>query len=561
MPFAALNPKDQTYLGQQGLTEPAHFLALPGVIVTGHPQRHVLQLTLGAGASALPVFLKKEHRVAWKDRLANAWAGFGFVSKSRREAATLQALAQAGISCPEWIAAGEDATGQAFLLVREWTGGLDLRHFLQQPFPAADRRRWAQSLGETLARLHATGFNHPDLNSKHVLVRPEDSQICFLDWQRSRRWTHLSWQRRGRDLAALNATLADDLASPRERLLCLRAYCQAAGIGKGRPRRRLARFILRQSERLLRRRRVRELRQPPLQIGAQSLIWLDGEALCVTPEFHARLGGKLPAWLKPAGQLEGVSPDRAVRSVVPIPEGRTANLVCRRVDRPQSALARFLRRQPPPSPELDQVGLLYRLQRYGIGTPKLLAFGQRTLPDRTDSFLLTEPLANSVGLLDWLADRPSQPLRPAERRRRWRLIREAAAVLQTIHAAGYALDPAGRDPAGHLCVRRAADGAETVAVNHAEGLHRCRHGKPARALRDMARLFETLPAGLGSRTEMLRFLLAYLGQGRLTAAAKRTVRRILQRTFSPQQVTLWTSPCATRASCPPAAAARHTLPT
>lgn len=561
MPLVAINPKYQTYLDRQGLSEPARFLALPGVIVTGHPQRHVLQLTLGAGPSALPVFLKKEHRVSWKDRLASAWAGFGLVSKSRREAATLQALARAGIPCPEWIAAGEDDTGQAFLVVRERAGGVDLRHFLQQTLPPVDRRRWARSLGETLARLHAAGFNHPDLNSKHVLVGPAAGQICFLDWQRSRRRTRPSWRCRGRDLAALNATLADDLASPRDRLVCLRAYCQAAGIGQGRPRRRLARFIACQSERLLKRRRIRDLRQPPLQTGVQSLIWLDGEALCVTPEFHARLGGQLPAWLKPAGRLEGVSSGRVARSVVPLPEGRSANLVCRRTDHPRSLLARLLRRRPPPCPELEQVGLLYRLQRYGIATAKLLAFGRRALPDRTESFLLTEPPAESAGLLDWLADQAGQPLRPAERRRRWRLIREAAAVLQTIHAAGYALDPAAHNPGSQLGVLRAADGAVTVVVHHVEGLKRCRRGKPAPADRDLARLFEALPAGLGSRTEALRFLLAYLGQARLTAAAKRTVRRILQRTSSPQRVTLWTSPCATRASCPPAAAARPTLPT
>src|SRR5579871_5176491 len=125
MPFVAINSKYQAFLDQHGLAEPGDFLTLPGVIVTGHPQRHVLQLTLGAGPTALSVFLKKEHRVSWKDRLASAWAGFGLVSKSRREAATLQALARAGLRCPEWIAAGEDDTGQAFLLLREWTGGVD----------------------------------------------------------------------------------------------------------------------------------------------------------------------------------------------------------------------------------------------------------------------------------------------------------------------------------------------------------------------------------------------------------------------------------------------------
>ncbi len=571
MAFVAINPTYREYLDRQGLTDPGRFLTLPGVIVTGHPQRHVLQLTLGGGPSALAVFLKKEHRVSWKDRLASAWAGFGLVSKSCREAAILRALARADVGCPEWIAAGEDGTGQAFLLLRDVADGVDLRRFLQQPLPPAERRQWARRLGETLSRLHAAGFNHPDLYSKHVLVHPKSGRFSFLDWQRSRQWRSLSWRRRGRDLAALNATLADDLASPRDRLVCFRAYCQATGFRQSSMRQRLGRFILRHSERLLKRRRIREMRRPPLRTGAQSLIWLEGEALCVTPEFHALLRGQIPSWLRRAVGANPLSggrepPEqctqgahaprspagRVLRSVVPLPDGRTACLVSRQVDRPLSRLARLLGRRPPLSPELEQVGLLYRLQRYGVTTPKLLAFGQRTLRGRTESFLLTEPLSEGVGFFDWLADRAH---RPAERRH---FIREAAAVLQVIHTVGYELDPAGGDPGAQFCVCRAADGGVTVGLNHVEGLRR--RGRSASAIRDLARLFQGLPAGLGSRTEALRFLLAYLGQGRLTVAAKRTARLILPRTPSPQQVTLWTSPCAMRASCPPAAVARHTLP-
>jgi tRNA A-37 threonylcarbamoyl transferase component Bud32 len=567
MGFVTINPKYRAYLDHQGFTEPDRFLALPGVIATGHPQRHVLQLTLGNGPSALAVFLKKEHRVSWKDRLASAWAGFGLVSKSCREAATLQALARMDVDCPEWIAAGEDDSGQAFLLLRAARDGVDLRHFLQQPLPPAERRRWARLLGEALARLHAAGFNHPDLYSKHVLVHPGDGRFTFMDWQRSRKWHRPSWRRRGRDLAALNATLSDELVSPRDRGMCFRAYCRVSGWFDRRMQRRVGRFILEQSERLLQRSRVRELRQPPLRTGAQSLIWLEGEALCVTPEFHALLQGQIPPWLKPAGRLEESFPPaadsrkplgRVTRSIVPLPDGRSARLVCRQANRARNRLKTLLRCRPAPSPELEQVGLLYRLQRYGIATPKLLAFGQHTLRGRTESFLLTDPLPQGVGLLDWLADQAGQPHRPAERRQRWRLIREAATVLQVIHTAGYRLHSASSDPGAQLCIYRTDAGGMKVGLSHVEGWHRC--GPSAPASRDLVRLFEILRPGLRSRAEALRFLLAYLGQRRLTAATKRTARLILSRTRSPQQVTLWTSPCAMRASCPPAAVARHTLP-
>src|SRR5205807_933169 len=83
-------------------------------------------------------------------------------------------------------------------------------------------RALAARLCEALAAVHAAGVTHPDLYAKHVLVGA--AGVCFLDWARARRRWVLGWERRWRDLAALDATLADDLASPRERLACLRAY-------------------------------------------------------------------------------------------------------------------------------------------------------------------------------------------------------------------------------------------------------------------------------------------------------------------------------------------------
>src|SRR5262249_11884568 len=122
MAFVAINPYYREELARHGLRTPADFLALSGVICCGHPDRHVARLSLGEGPAALGLFLKKEHRVRWKDRLANAWAGFGFVSKAYREYLFLRELAGAGVRCPEPVAAGEDGRGRAFLLVREVGG-------------------------------------------------------------------------------------------------------------------------------------------------------------------------------------------------------------------------------------------------------------------------------------------------------------------------------------------------------------------------------------------------------------------------------------------------------
>jgi hypothetical protein len=179
-----INPRYRERLARQGLAAPEDFLRLPGVILSGHPDRHVRRLTLGSGAESLGVFLKREHCVRWKDRLGSAWAGFGFVSKSRREYRLLRELHDAGVGCPEAVAAGEDGRGRAFVLVRAVEGGRDLRTVLAEA-GAAQRRVLAVRLGQELARIHGLGFEHPDLFSKHILVAGSGT-LCFLDWQRSR---------------------------------------------------------------------------------------------------------------------------------------------------------------------------------------------------------------------------------------------------------------------------------------------------------------------------------------------------------------------------------------
>jgi len=81
------------------------------------------------------------------------------------------------------------------------------------------RECWVLALGH----LHAAGFAHGDLYSKHVLVRA-GPRFCFLDWQRARLWKKVPIAIRQMDLATLDATMPDTLAGDRMRLACLRAY-------------------------------------------------------------------------------------------------------------------------------------------------------------------------------------------------------------------------------------------------------------------------------------------------------------------------------------------------
>jgi tRNA A-37 threonylcarbamoyl transferase component Bud32 len=386
MAVLMVNPRYRDLLARHGLTAAGRLLALPGAIVSGHPDRNVARVAVG-GVGA---YLKREHRVRRRDRLGSAWAGFGLVSKSVREARTLAALRRAGVGCPEWVAAGEEG-GRAFLLVEDLADTLDLRQFLRdRRGPSAERYRFARRLGSALARVHEAGFDQPDLYAKHVLVDPHTEAIHFLDWQRSRRWGRFGRRRRAQDLAALDATLAEELATGRERLTCLRAYvtawepgAPAAGVMQ------FARDVRRRSERLLGRRRVRQERASPPPVAGQGVLWLDGEALCVTQEFWADLAGTVPSWLPlPSAAAPG---DQVVRAVVHLPGGRRGLLVRRWCDRPLAWLWSLLRQRPLLSPELREAGALFRRRKHGLGGARVLAFGQRRpRPWRTESFLLTE---------------------------------------------------------------------------------------------------------------------------------------------------------------------------
>ncbi len=170
--FVEICPGYRSLLRECGLTEPEDFLALAAVTVSGHPDRNVSHVVLGQGPGALPAFLKREHMVPWRARLNNMLAGFGWVSRSMRECRVLQALEREGLPCPDWLAAGEDSQGRAFLLLREHSGCIELRRRLRQQLQPPERRTLAELLGQTLANLHHKGFTHPDLYANHILLQP-----------------------------------------------------------------------------------------------------------------------------------------------------------------------------------------------------------------------------------------------------------------------------------------------------------------------------------------------------------------------------------------------------
>jgi tRNA A-37 threonylcarbamoyl transferase component Bud32 len=355
-------------------------LSASGDIISGHPDRHVLRVRIGA----IDAILKREHVVPWKDRFANWRAGFGWVSVSIREAMVLRQTAACGIAVPEWMAVGESADGRAFLLLRAIGRAQDLRRYLQEHRSVSEleRRSFARLLARRVARIHELGFEYPDLYAKHVLIDSAQRRISFLDWQRGRRTTALGWRARCRDLAALSASLSDELASPADKFIFLLAYYRCVDdntIGF----KRVCRRIERRTRRLLKRSSLREQRLPTRH-ESQTLVWLDGEALCVTPFGQS---------LYDRDSLERLAYNScdsgSGQSRVELPNGHSATLVCRVTRRRLGPVLDCLRQRHWISPEARHAADLLRLERLGE-PPRLLAFGQRIRGfGLVQSFLLT----------------------------------------------------------------------------------------------------------------------------------------------------------------------------
>src|SRR3954467_8971569 len=104
-----IRSESRDWLETLGLRTARDFLALPGVVVSGHVGRNVSRVDLG-GTTA---YLKREHRVRVRDRFRSWLDGFGWSSISAREAAVLCRLDEHGLPGPKGLAYGE-ADGQAF---------------------------------------------------------------------------------------------------------------------------------------------------------------------------------------------------------------------------------------------------------------------------------------------------------------------------------------------------------------------------------------------------------------------------------------------------------------
>lgn len=483
------NPRFRVRLTRLGLTTPDVILALPGEVVSGHADRHVVRVESRDGGTAF--YLKRQHHVGWRERVRQWAAGYGWASRCGREARLLRELELGGFPCPAWVATGEDGRGRAFLLVEELVGPVELRRLLRDTrLTAADRSELAARLGRAVAELHAAGFDTPDLTAKHVFAEPDSFGVTLIDWQSARRVNRLGNETRGRALAALHASLADHLATPRERLRFLWAYHRAGRrLGRG----PLAREVVRLAEIARRKRSVRDQRQSVVAGGGpQRLVWLAGEAVCAVPDVAA-------VWPTPAIAhpfYPATPPVGEAPGSTRLADGRAAVLIRGTTCAPVARLASWARGRSWRSPGVTLGRLLFHLERYGVPAPGLFAFGQRLIGRTSADWFALHAVPSGLPLATWLA-------RPVSGALRRDVFGQVGLVLRQLHDAGC------RYTRGPL-LWVADDNTGRVTVGGIRGVRIVKKLTASDRRNDLLRLLGGLPA---SRADRLRAVRGYYGGG------------------------------------------------
>ena len=286
--FLVVHPRYRGWLARCGFSTPTAILDLPGEIVSGHPDRHVVRVSIRSGTGSRTVYLKREHHTGIRIRWKNARAGFGWVSRSEREGKTLETLEKIGLAAPQWIAYGADARGRSFLLVDELAGSIELRDMLADgDLQSAERRQIAMRLGRAIAEIHEAGFATPDLSAKHAFVRKGTFAPTIIDWPSAIPRSKIEPYDRLKSLALLSATVADTLASPRDRLRFLHSYLRAIQAAQPMRFALYAKTILAEVRAMQHRPSVIDQRQPRRTGCEQKLVWLAGEEVCAVPEVAA----------------------------------------------------------------------------------------------------------------------------------------------------------------------------------------------------------------------------------------------------------------------------------
>jgi len=214
-------------------------------------------------------------------------------------------------------------------------------------------------------------------------------------------------------------------------------------------------------------------------------------------------------------------------AIVTLPRGRQARFVRRRHDRLLAWIRSWFWGRIPSAPEVREAGLLFRLQRYGVSTAPLLAFGQRALrPWQVESFLLTEASRDPRALQAQLV--------PGALPVRWRagLLRETGRLLRRLHEAGCYLGnhlDGDCDENPRLTADASDPEGPRITLNRVDGFRLVHRPAGGLAVADLAVLAGHARTLSLSRSDLLRVVLAYLGKRCLTAKGKEKCQKVASR--------------------------------
>ena len=105
-------------------------------------------------------------------------------ARSVREYALLRTMRDAGLPVPVPLAAGWSREGLAYRAALMTLRLADVESFASTVAARGPAAPW-DAVGATVARFHASGFRHADLNAHNVLVGPADA-IHVIDWDKGR---------------------------------------------------------------------------------------------------------------------------------------------------------------------------------------------------------------------------------------------------------------------------------------------------------------------------------------------------------------------------------------
>jgi tRNA A-37 threonylcarbamoyl transferase component Bud32 len=512
-----------------------------GISIADEPARLVSQrCELATGPTqSQSIRVRVERRPSWRERGHDFIHGKISSTAIRHEYQISQRLLRAGFgvapplvytppgrrAAPGWLVMIEPSEATC---LAEHLAEIESQHPL-------DRLQWMIELGREIARWHAAGFVHGQLAVEHVLFVPgRPARFVFTELGRATHQLKVTSSQRADELASLLTSVSPPLATRAERNVLLDSYLGAARLGlvEGDFRRQVSQSREFRSKQLERQQATQQDWRAispiaPFESSENCQMWCD-----VRDQAALR-----SAALGSLDQVMGTQSGRLLRTLVNRENWRIelrgsrgaygAYLKKHRIVDWKMRLRARLGLAPSISEGRIEAENVARLEREGIPTMRLIAFGERSHADGLqESFVLTEELAGFVQLDHFLLTRFAvrDPARGRIDRDLGKLIREVARVARMFHRWGHN----HRDfYLCHFFVREPRPGKFEVKLIDLQRVQSRRWNKRWGVLKDLTQLAYSAHADRFGCREKLLFLHHYLDVRKLQPQHKRLVRRIL----------------------------------